>query len=298
MIRSMTGYGRATGSAAGCDMTVELRSVNHRYFDCTVRIPRMYVYMEESLKTRVNASVSRGKVDVFVTIEKQPGFAPSVQVNREAAENYFKALEELHTMSFAVPGVQRTLDIAVVARAEGILTVESNDPDEDELAAAVLSTLDEAIAGYLGMSRAEGDRLSTDILDRATLIEDAVGRIEERSKECVATYADRLLAKLRETLDKLGASADENRILTEAAIYADKVAVDEETVRLRSHITELRELMKSGGAIGRKLDFLIQEFNREANTIGSKASDIEIAKEVVNLKGEIEKIREQVQNIE
>ena len=299
MIRSMTGYGRASGSAAGCDITVEIRSVNHRYFDCTVRIPRMYVYMEEPIKTRLNGSIARGKTDVFVTIEKQPGTAPAIQVNRAAAESYFAALSELQNISNGyIFGSRSHVDLVALSKMEGVLTVGSDEPDEDELTTAVLSTLSSAVESYLSMSRAEGERLAADILDRAETIEQAVGRIEERSKECVSTYFDRLLGRLKETLEKLGASADENRIVTEAAIYADKVAVDEETVRLRSHITELRSLLKDGGAVGRKLDFLIQEFNREANTIGSKASDIDIAREVVALKSEIEKIREQVQNIE
>lgn len=301
MIRSMTGYGRATGSAADCDITVELRSVNHRYFDCNVRLPRMYLYLEDAIKTRVSEAVSRGKVDVFVTIEKKEGAAPKVSLNRATAEAYLDAIGELRDMK-QLSGIRLEqilrVDLVDIAKLEGVLTVESNDASEDEMKAAVLGALDGAIASYLDMSRSEGARLETDILDRAATIEEAVGRVEQRSKECVSTYGDRLLAKLRETLDKFGVEADEGRVVTEAAIYADKVAVDEETVRLRSHIAELRKMLKAGGACGRKLDFLIQEFNREANTIGSKANDLEIAKEVVGLKSEIEKIREQVQNIE
>lgn len=301
MVRSMTGYGRTTGTAADCDITVELRSVNHRYFDCNVRLPRMYLYLEDAIKTRIGEAVSRGKVDVFVTIEKKEGAAPKVSLNKATAEAYLDAISELGDMKqlnrFGTEFKVR-LELVELARLEGVLTVESNDASEDEMKAAVLGALDGAIAGYLDMSRSEGKRLETDILDRASVIEETVGRVERRSAECVSTYGERLLAKLKETLDKFGVEADEGRVVTEAAIYADKVAVDEETVRLRSHIAELRKMLKTGGACGRKLDFLIQEFNREANTIGSKANDLEIAKEVVGLKSEIEKIREQVQNIE
>ncbi len=299
MIRSMTGYGRGTASAAGCDITVEMRSVNHRYFDCNVRLPRVYVYMEDAIKSRLAQSVSRGKTDVFVTVEKQPGSAPEIKVNAAAAEKYMQALDELkQTAEGLLPGSAVNLDLVAFSRLEGVLSVEADEPDGDELMAGVLAALDAAAESFLSMSRAEGERLTQDILTRADTIEQAVGRIEERSKECVAGYFAKLLARLHDTLEKLGASADEGRIVTEAAIYADKVAVDEETVRLRSHIAELRKLLSEGGAVGRKLDFLIQEFNREANTIGSKANDLDIAREVVSLKSEIEKIREQVQNIE
>ncbi len=299
MIRSMTGYGRGTASAAGCDITVEVRSVNHRYFDCNVRLPRMYVYMEDAIKSRLAQNVSRGKTDVFVTIEKQPGSAPEIKVNMPVASQYMLAMNMLRQLANGVPsGPVANVDLVAFSKLEGVLSVEANEPDEDELMAGVLSALDAAEESFLSMSRAEGERLKQDILSRADTIEQAVGRIEERSKECVAGYFDKLLARLRDTLEKLGASADEGRIVTEAAIYADKVAVDEETVRLRSHIAELRKLLADGGAVGRKLDFLIQEFNREANTIGSKANDLDIAREVVSLKSEIEKIREQVQNIE
>ncbi len=299
MIRSMTGYGRGTASAAGCDITVEMRSVNHRYFDCNVRLPRVYVYMEDAIKSRLAQNVSRGKTDVFVTVEKQPGSAPEIKVNAAAAEKYMQALDELKRMAAKpLPGFAVNLDLVAFSRLEGVLSVEADEPDGDELMAGVLAALDAAEESFLSMSRAEGERLTQDILSRADTIERTVGRIEERSKECVAGYFDKLLARLHDTLEKLGASADEGRIVTEAAIYADKVAVDEETVRLRSHIAELRKLLTEGGAVGRKLDFLIQEFNREANTIGSKANDLDIAREVVALKSEIEKIREQVQNIE
>ena len=236
---------------------------------------------------------------MFVTVEKQPGSAPEIKVNTAAAEKYMQALDELKRMAAKpLPGFAVNLDLVAFSRLEGVLSVEADEPDGDELMAGVLSALDAAAESFLSMSRAEGERLTQDILSRADTIEQAVGRIEERSKECVAGYFDKLLARLHDTLEKLGASADEGRIVTEAAIYADKVAVDEETVRLRSHIAELRKLLAEGGAVGRKLDFLIQEFNREANTIGSKANDLDIAREVVALKSEIEKIREQVQNIE
>ena len=292
MIRSMTGYGRATKIAAGYTITIELRSVNHRYFDCTVRAPRVFVYMEEPVKARLQKAVARGKVDVFVTLEAGEDSGLKVELNLAAADSYVAALKELKER-YSLDG---KIELMSLARFPEVFTVEKAEADEDELLAAVLSTLDEALEGYIEMSAREGENLAADILARAAGILEAVDRIEARSEAAVADYREKLLARMKDLLASV--TIDESRILTEAAIYADKTAITEEAVRLRSHVAQLRELFAAGGQVGRKLDFLIQEFNREANTIGSKGNDVELAREVVDLKAEIEKIREQVQNIE
>jgi len=292
LIRSMTGYGRATKIAAGYTITIELRSVNHRYFDCTVRAPRVFVYMEEPVKARLQKAVARGKVDVFVTLEAGEDSGLKVELNLAAADSYVAALKELKER-YSLDG---KIELMSLARFPEVFTVEKAEADEDELLAAVLSTLDEALEGYIEMSAREGENLAADILARAAGILEAVDRIEARSEAAVADYREKLLARMKDLLASV--TIDESRILTEAAIYADKTAITEEAVRLRSHVAQLRELFAAGGQVGRKLDFLIQEFNREANTIGSKGNDVELAREVVDLKAEIEKIREQVQNIE
>lgn len=295
MIRSMTGYGRGESTAEGRTLTVELRAVNNRYLDCTVKMPRAYIFAEDAMKAKVQAAVARGKLDVFVTVTNTGGEAVSVTVNEPLAKSYIDALRKLYELGGGQT-VRRGCYATDLARMPDVLTVEKQEEDQETVKAQLLSALDLAIGDFNSMRAREGERLCSDILSRADTIEGLLALVEERSPQTVSEYRARLEAKMREVLQN--SQIDEGRLLTEAAIFADKVAVDEETVRLHSHLAQLRELLTKGGAVGRKLDFLIQEFNREANTIGSKCSDIEIARHVVDIKAEIEKIREQIQNLE
>ena len=292
MVKSMTGYGRAEDTLGGCTITVELRSVNNRYLDCNIRIPRLYLFAEDAIKARVQKVISRGKVDVFVTLDNAGGEAVKVSVNRGVADGYYAALQEL-SQTYGLSG---DISVSLLSRFPDVLLAEKAQEDVEQRAKDICSVLDRALADFDQMRAREGERLKEDVLSRAARIEELVTLVEAGSPQTVADYRARLEAKMAEVLQNTQLEA--SRILTEAAIFADKVAVDEETVRLRSHISQLREMLGQGGATGRKLDFLIQEFNREANTIGSKCSDIEIARHVVDIKAEIEKIREQVQNIE
>ena len=293
MIKSMTGYGRARQELHKRDITVEVRSVNNRYLDCTVKMPRMYAFAEDAVKKHVQQAVSRGKVDVFITVDATAADVVKVAVNRELAAQYAAALGELSD-------VCGTADYRpapeTLARFPDVLTVTKADEDQETVSADLCAVLDEALAAYNDMRAVEGQKLAEDISNRLDAIERYTGQVEMRSPETVAEYRAKLTARMEEVLQST--TVDEQRILMEAAIYADKVAVDEETVRLRSHIDQLRSMLDKGGATGRKLDFLVQEFNREANTIGSKCSDLEISRLVVDIKADIEKIREQVQNIE
>ena len=292
MVKSMTGYGRAEDTLNGCTITVELRSVNNRYLDCNVRMPRLYLFAEETIKSRVQNTISRGKVDVFVTLDSTGGEQVQVSVNQPLADGYYAALTQLAERY----GLSKDISVSLLSRFPDVLLAEKAEEDVEQRAQDICSVLDRALADFDQMRTREGARLEADVLSRAARIEELVGKVEERSPQTVAEYRAKLVARMNEVLSNT--QLDPARILTEAAIFADKVAVDEETVRLRSHISQLREMLGQGGATGRKLDFLIQEFNREANTIGSKCSDIEIARHVVDIKAEIEKIREQVQNIE
>ena len=292
MVKSMTGYGRAEDTLNGCTITVELRSVNNRYLDCNVRMPRLYLFAEETIKSRVQNTISRGKVDVFVTLDSTGGEQVQVSVNQPLADGYYAALIQLAERY----GLSKDISVSLLSRFPDVLLAEKAEEDVEQRAQDICSVLDRALADFDQMRTREGARLEADVLSRAARIEELVGKVEERSPQTVAEYRARLEARMNEVLSNT--QLDPARILTEAAIFADKVAVDEETVRLRSHIGQLRHMLEQGGATGRKLDFLIQEFNREANTIGSKCSDIDIARHVVDIKAEIEKIREQVQNIE
>ena len=294
MVKSMTGYGRGEAAGEGLTVTVELRSVNNRYLDCTIKMPRTYLFAEDALKERIQAQVGRGKLDVYVNVAHTAGDDMTVTVNEALARAYIEALGTLHGLDERA--VREDYDATDLARFPDVLTVEKKEEDPEQVKTLLLAALEQALDGFGAMREKEGERLARDILDRCLTIEALVGRVEERSPGIVADYRARLTAKLQEILGNT--QIDESRILTEAAIYADKVAVDEETVRLRSHIAQLREMFAQGGAVGRKLDFLIQEFNREANTIGSKCNDVETSKVVVDIKAEIEKIREQVQNLE
>ena len=288
----MTGYGRARQTLNGRDITVEVRSVNNRYLDCTVKVPRTYIFAEDAVKARVQKAVSRGKVDVFITIDAAAADETVVAVNEPLARGYYEALTRLKDMFSLEDG----LNAVTLAKFPDVLTVTKAEEDLESIAADICAVLDEALAAYNAMRTVEGGKLREDIAGRADTIEAVVGKVEERSPQTVAAYREKLLARMQEVLQST--AIDESRILTEAAIFADKIAVDEETVRLRSHLSQLRTMLESDQPIGRKLDFLIQEVNRECNTIGSKCNDLTIAQDVVNMKAEVEKIREQVQNIE
>ena len=292
MVKSMTGYGRAREMRNGRDITVEVRSVNNRYLDCTVKMPRAYIFAEDRMKARVQQAISRGKVDVFVTIDASAADAAVVAVNEPLARGYYDALTRLKTM-FDLSG---DITPEVLAKFPDVLAVTKAEEDVEAIAADICAVLDDALAAYNDMRAVEGEKLASDVAGRVTTIETVVGKVEERSPQTVAAYRQRLEAKMQEVLQST--TIDESRILTEAAIFADKIAVDEETVRLRSHIAQLRAMLASDEPVGRKLDFLIQEVNRECNTIGSKCNDLTIAQDVVNMKAEVEKIREQVQNME
>ena len=281
MVRSMTGYGRAREMRGGRDITVEVRSVNNRYLDCTVKMPRAYIFAEDAIKTRVQKAVSRGKVDVFVTIDATGADETVVSVNEALARGYYEALTRLKE-SF---GLEGSITPDMLAKFPDVLTVTKAEEDVDAIAADICAVLDSALASYNEMRAVEGAKLAEDVGSRADTIE-----------ETVAAYRQRLETKMMEVLQS--ATIDESRILTEAAIFADKVAVDEETVRLHSHMAQLRTMLAGDIPVGRKLDFLVQEINRECNTIGSKCNDLTIAQDVVNMKAEVEKIREQIQNIE
>lgn len=292
MVKSMTGYGRAKETRNKRDITVEVRSVNNRYLDCTVKMPRAYAFAEDAIKARVQKAVSRGKVDVFVTIDTSAADVAVVSVNEPLARGYYEALRKLQDTF----GLEDDVTAVTLARFPDVLTVTKAEEDLETISSDICAVLDQALQAYNDMRAVEGVKLADDILFRAAVIETTVGRVEERSPQTVAAYRERLENKMREVLQST--AIDESRILTEAAIFADKVAVDEETVRLRSHIAQLRDMLRGGEPVGRKLDFLIQEVNRECNTIGSKCNDLAITQDVVNMKAEVEKIREQVQNLE
>ena len=292
MIKSMTGYGRAREMLNKRDITVEVRSVNNRYLDCTVKMPRMYTFAEDAIKQHVQQAVSRGKVDVFITVDASAADVAKVTVNQELAAQYAAALGVLA----GVCGVESRVTPEQLARFPDVLTVTKADEDLESVSADICAVLDQALAAYNSMRAVEGKKLAEDIGSRLTNIENYTSQVEARSPQTVAEYRAKLTARMEEVLQST--TIDPQRILTEAAIYADKVAVDEETVRLRSHVAQLRGMLESDEPMGRKMDFLIQEVNRESNTIGSKCSDVSIAQVVVGLKAEVEKMREQVQNVE
>ena len=288
----MTGYGRGEANLNGRPITVELRSVNNRYLDCTVKLPRIYVFAEDAVKSRVQSRISRGKVDVYITIGPSANGDVAISVNKPVADGYYAALKDLRDTY----GLRDDISVSLLSRFQDGFLVEKTQEDLEALSADICTVLDLALDDFDAMRTREGEKLCQDVRSRAATIEGLVSKVEKRSPGIVADYRAKLVARMNEVLQNT--QIDESRILTEAAIYADKVAVDEETVRLRSHLSQLDHMLSQGGAIGRKLDFLIQEFNREANTIGSKCSDIETAGYVVDIKAEIEKIREQIQNIE
>lgn len=292
MIKSMTGYGSAKGNCEGFEISIELKSVNNRYLDCSVRLPRNFLFSEETIKSCVQKHISRGKVDVFVTVVNTGDDSIVVSVNEPLAKGYIEAVKHI-SETFGLPNDLTALS---VSRMPDVLSVEKKEADKELLSAGITAICEEALCEFDAMREKEGRKLSDDVEGRLVTIENYVSMVEARSPETVTEYREKLYKKMCEVLDC--ATVDEQRILTEAAIFADKVAVDEETVRLRSHIAQMRGMLAGGSPIGRKMDFLIQEFNRESNTIGSKCNNSDIAKTVIELKSEIEKIREQIQNIE
>lgn len=292
MIRSMTGYGRAQQTVDSMNITVEIKSVNHRYFDFSAKLSRQYGFLEEKLKSFVNSFVSRGKVDCCVIIESLDIDDCQVQINHSLAKGYTDALKELCSCY----DLKDDISVSTVARYTDIFSVRKAQADEEKIWQSVKSVAQAAVESLTAMRECEGEKLRQDILERNKKILSDVEFIEQRSPQTVELYTQKLNERMQTVLQD--ANIDQQRILLEAAIYADKIAVAEETIRLKSHISQLVSFLESNSPIGKKLDFLIQEFNREANTIGSKAQDIEITRKVIDLKGEIEKIREQVQNIE
>ena len=292
MIQSMTGYGRAVQTLNGREITVELRSVNNRFLDCSVKLPRAFSYAEEAVKQAIKQVVTRGKADVFITVNTTADEEVKISLNRKVAEGYLTAMRTLS----ADYGLRDDCSAVALARLPDVFTVEKPEQDEKQNTQDILAVTAQALAAYQTMRQTEGAALAADLRARAATILRHVEFIESHSPETVAAYRARLETKLREVLQST--TIDEARMLTEAAIFADKVAVDEETVRLRSHISQMESLLQSGGAIGRKLEFLFQEMNREANTIGSKCNDLTLTQCVVEIKAELEKLREQIQNIE
>ena len=292
LIKSMTGYGRAVETVNGRELTVELRSVNNRYLDCTVKLPRLLMFTEEAVKQAVKQAVSRGKVDVFISVKSEGSDEARITLNAGVLEGYLTAMRQMVT-DF---GVQDDISVSTVSRLPEIFTVEKPEVDEDQLKADLMSVVETALEGYNAMRATEGAALDADLRSRGQTILDLVSQVEAGNAQTVIDYRTKLENKLTEVL--ASTTSDESRILTEAAIFADKVAVDEETVRLRSHLKQMNTMLDGGGAVGRKLDFLLQEMNRETNTIGSKCSDVNLARIVVDIKAELEKMREQTQNIE
>ncbi len=294
MVKSMTGFGRCETEINGRAITVEIKSVNHRYFEFSCRITRGYSFLEDKLKAFVNARVARGKIDMFVSVGTADDVPCEVAVNHSLVSGYLAAMKEISDTY----GVPNDASVVALSRFPDVFTVNKAPVDEEQLTADVLTAADAALNSFVAMRETEGARMKADILSRAETILSIVSEIEERSPQTVREYENRLLERIRQTLENLSVEVDEQRILTEVAVFADKVAVAEETVRLRSHFEQLRAFLSLDQPIGRKIDFIIQEMNREANTIGSKVQDAVLAHKVVDIKSEIEKIREQVQNIE
>ncbi len=292
MVRSMTGFGRAKAEVNGLDITVEIKSVNHRYFEFSCRVPRAYSFLEEKIKSKLSTAISRGKVEVSILIDDNTENATLVEVDHEYAAAYLKAIKSL-SKEF---GIKNDVKASSLVGNNDIFKVKRQTIDDEVITGAVFTVLEEAVKNFISMRTVEGERLFNDVKSRTEYILEKVAFIEERSPKTVAEYRNRIEQKIKELLGDT--TIDEQRILTEVAIFADKVAVAEETVRLRSHIKQFESLVSSSDPVGRKLDFIVQEMNREANTIGSKAQDIEIAHTVVDIKSEIEKIREQIQNME
>lgn len=292
MIKSMTGYGGAKGSVEGLDISIELKSVNNRYLDTSVRLPRSFLFAEDGIKAAVQRHISRGKVDVFVSIDSSAAGDMTVKINQPLLKGYIEAVNSIAN-EYGLPNDMTAMS---VCRFPDVLSVEKKDMDAEAITSGIIAIAEQALEDFDSMRLREGEKLRDDVLSKLGTIESLVSVVEQESPKTLADYMARLESKMAEVLGSAG--IDENRILAEAAIFADRIAVDEETVRLRSHMSQLKTMISGNSPTGRKIDFLIQEFNREANTIGSKCQNSNIAHVVVDLKSEIEKIREQIQNIE
>ena len=292
MVLSMTGYGRAEAILTGRDITVEIKSVNSRYFEYSSRMPRSFAFLDDKLKKLLSESISRGKVELGLTVQSVGASDTRIAVNMELAQEYLAALNQ---MSTAID-LKNDITAGNLARFPDIFSMQKSEQDEEQIWQDVQSVAKEALQNFISMRAIEGERMKADIFSRLDFLENAVAEIEATSMDRVQKYTERLYAKLQNIL--ADTNIDESRILTEAAIFADKTAVDEETVRLKSHTKQYRDILCKNEPVGRKLDFLTQELNRETNTIGSKCNEITITRMVVDMKSEIEKIREQVQNIE
>ena len=292
MIKSMTGYGGAKGSVEGLDISIELKSVNNRYLDTSVRLPRSFLFAEDGIKAAVQRHISRGKVDVFVSIDSSAAGDMTVKINQPLLKGYIEAVNSIAN-EYGLPNDMTAMS---VCRFPDVLSVEKKDMDAEAITSGIIAIAEQALEDFDSMRLREGEKLRDDVLSKLGTIESLVSVVEQESPKTLADYSARLESKMAEVLGSAG--IDENRILAEAAIFADRIAVDEETVRLRSHMSQLKTMISGNSPTGRKIDFLIQEFNREANTIGSKCQNSHIAHVVVDLKSEIEKIREQIQNIE
>lgn len=294
MIKSVTGFGRCRTVLHGREISVEIKSVNHRFFEFSCRTPKGYGFLDDKLKALVNSRVSRGKIDMFVTVGTAEDTPAEVKINHSLVSGYINAMKEISETY----GIENDVTVTAISRFPDVYTVSKAPENEEEITADVLEAANTAIDGFIAMREAEGEKMKADILGRAEVILATVDEIDERSPQTVKEYEERLLDRINRTLQDYNINIDEQRVLTEVAVFADKVAVAEETVRLRSHFAQLSKIMESQTPIGREIDFIIQEMNREANTIGSKVQDAEIAHKVVKIKSEIEKMREQIQNIE
>ncbi len=291
-MKSMTGYGRARETSNEREIVVELRAVNHRYLDVNVKAPRGYGFLEEAIKKLAASKISRGKVDIYINVTDLAAQETTITLNHELAQSYFDALVELRDALH----LHDDISVMSIAKMPDVLVSQRVEVDAEALTASVSEVFNEALKQFDEMREIEGEKLASDVRNRMNTIKEIVQQIEIRSPERVIAYREKLEKRMNEIL--ADSTVDEQRILTEAAIFADKTAVDEETVRLRSHLDQLDTMLKDSNPVGRKLDFLVQEMNREANTIGSKANDSILANYVISLKAEIEKIREQIQNIE
>ncbi|MBE6729456.1 MAG: YicC family protein [Ruminococcaceae bacterium] len=292
MANSMTGYGRAQIQSEFYDITAEIKAVNHRYFEISVKTPRGYSFLEDKVTAALKKRISRGKIEVYISVINLGESDTLIEVNKEYADAYMSALNSLAELY----GLDKDFPVMRVAQNSDVFKITRKEIDEEAVTNEVLSVIDKATDKFIEMRKVEGERLCEDVISRINTIRDYVKFIEERSPETVNTYRERLESRIREIIGDM--QIDEQRVLTEVAIFADKIAVAEETVRLRSHLKQVEELLKKDEPIGRKLDFIVQEMNREANTTGSKSQDIDITNTVVDIKAEIEKIREQIQNLE
>lgn len=292
MANSMTGYGRSESQIGNLKVTAELKTVNHRYFEASVKLPKCYAFAEDKVISFLKTKISRGKTEVYISIETVGDNSLQIDINEDFAQKYINTLK-LMAKKYKI---KNDISVMSVAANSDIFKLRKPEVNEEEVTAAILEVLNDATEKFLTMRKIEGKRLCEDISERCDFISEKIAFIESRSAETVANYRERLEQKIRDLLND--ANVDEQRIITETAVFADKIAVDEETVRLKSHILQLKDMLRTDESVGRKLDFIVQEMNRETNTIGSKAQNIEITNTVVDIKAEIEKIREQIQNIE